>query len=98
LVPKFRSNQDLQYRGTSTARRTLDELLEFDYDQPVEDRRCTAQTGPTVSWDPEICEPGSSRRLSERSGAMFGEAVDAVLSAMAVAEGHCRFTAQVAGT
>ena len=45
---------------------TLAELLAFDYDQPVEDRRITVQTGPR-SWDGgRTAEPGGGEMTTYR--------------------------------
>ena len=45
--------------GHSSSWFSLDELLAFDYSQPVEDRRCAVQTGPN-SWDGgATAEPGA---------------------------------------
>lgn len=46
---------------------TLKELLDFDYDQPVEDRRVTVQTGPN-SWDGgATAEPGGGKMTTYRT-------------------------------
>jgi hypothetical protein len=45
---------------------SLDELLAFDYDQPVEDRRVTRQTGPN-SWDGGVtADPGDGEMTTYR--------------------------------
>ena len=44
----------------------IDELLNFDYDQEMEDRRVTVQIKPNV-WDSgHTCEPGQGRKTTYR--------------------------------
>lgn len=42
---------------------TLKELLDYDYDQQIEDRRCTITEG-NVSFGGNICEPGQGKKMT----------------------------------
>lgn len=45
---------------------SVEELTTFDYDQPLEDRRVTRQTGPN-SWDGGCtCAPGEGEKMTYR--------------------------------
>ena len=45
---------------------SMDELLSFDYDQPVEDRRVTRQLGPNLFNGGSTAEPGGGRMTTFR--------------------------------
>jgi hypothetical protein len=43
---------------------TLKELLDYDYDQQMEDRRCTIEVEPRVFHGGETCEPGQGKMMT----------------------------------
>lgn len=45
---------------------SVQELLDYDYDQIVEDRRCTRQIGPNIWSGGETCDPGEGEKLTLR--------------------------------
>ena len=45
---------------------SLAELLEYDYDQVMEDRRCMRQVGPQSFNGGSTCEPGEGEKLTVR--------------------------------
>jgi hypothetical protein len=51
---------------------SLQELTDFDYDQEMEDRRVTIQTGPNSWFGGHTAEPGGGKKMSYRQ--FLGEA------------------------
>lgn len=45
---------------------TVKELVAFDYDQPIEDRRVTRQIGPNVFSGAQTAEPGGGEQTTYR--------------------------------
>lgn len=50
--------------GWSSSYLTLKELLDYDYDQQMEDRRCTVQTGPNSTYGGATCDPGQGKKMT----------------------------------
>ena len=45
---------------------SLDELLSFDYEQKMEDRRVTRQLAPNLISGAETCDPGEGEKMTYR--------------------------------
>lgn len=55
---------------------TLQELLSIDYDQIIEDRRCTKQLGPKYWSGAETCEVGEGKKMPLREYLGLGFFID----------------------
>lgn len=67
-TPEHEFREGYEYAGDYHSRSwfSVQELLEVDYDQIVEDRRCSRQIAPNVFSGGETCDPGEGKQQTLR--------------------------------